>query len=308
MVEVDRLERRFGDFVAVDRISFGFRAGDIFGFVGPNGAGKTTTMRILATLDAPTTGDARVNGVSVVDYPDEIRSSIGFMPDHLSVYTNLYVEEYLDFFARTYGLSGRRRREAVQSVMDFTELHSLRRKMCDTLSKGMRQRLGLARTLIHDPKVLILDEPASGLDPRARIEFRALLEELSRRGKGILISSHILTELSEICNVVAIIERGKLLTCGAIEEIRKNLRRHSVIRIGFLDRIEEAHKKVMLYPGVQAVRVAGKELEVEFVGDEAARAALLKNLVQGGLPVVQFAGHEQNLEDIFMEVTKGQVQ
>lgn len=307
-VEILSLDRWFGDLKAVDNVTFSFKGGEILGFVGPNGAGKTTTMRVLATLDTPDGGDARVNGFSVVDDPDRVRHLIGFMPDNLGVYSNLTVEDYLDFFARAYGLRGDRRREALQSVMEFTDLWPLRAKMCDALSKGMRQRLGLGRTLIHDPSVLILDEPASALDPRARIEFRELLGELARRGKAILISSHILTELSEICNRVAIIERGKLLAGGTIDEIRDKLRTAATLRIGLIDRVEEARKILAVYPNVVAVRVAGREIEVDYSGDEAGRAELLRMLVQGGYPVTQFTAREQNLEDIFMQVTTGKVQ
>ena len=307
-VEIDALERQFTDVKAVDRVSFTFGSGDIFGFVGPNGAGKTTTMRILATLDTPDGGDARVGGVSVVDDPDRVRHLIGFMPDHLGVYSNLSVEDYLDFFARAYGLRGAARREALRSVMEFTDLMDLRGKMCEALSKGMRQRLGLARTLIHNPQVLILDEPAAALDPRARIEFRELLLELARRGKAVLISSHILTELSEIVNSVAIIERGRILATGGVNDIRRGLTPVTVLRIVLLDRAEEAEKAARVYPDVDGVRLSGNEIEVDYRGDEAGRAALLRELVQAGHRVIQFSCKEQNLEDIFMQITTGKVQ
>jgi ABC-2 type transport system ATP-binding protein len=192
--------------------------------------------------------------------------------------------------------------------MEFTDLMGLRQKMCEALSKGMRQRLGLARTLIHNPSVLILDEPAAALDPRARIEFRELLLELARRGKAVLISSHILTELSEIVNSVAIIERGRILATGAVGDIRRRLTPVTVLRISLLDRLEVARKAVQIHPNVDAVRVAGKDLEVEYRGDEAGRAALLRDLVQAGHAVTQFTFKEQNLEDIFMQITTGKVQ
>jgi ABC-2 type transport system ATP-binding protein len=307
-VEIDALERKFADVKAVDKVSFTFGSGDILGFVGPNGAGKTTTMRILATLDAPDGGDARVGGVSVVDDPDRVRHLIGFMPDHLGVYSNLSVEDYLDFFARAYGLRGRARHDALRSVMAFTDLEGLRHKMCEALSKGMRQRLGLARTLIHDPRVLLLDEPTAALDPRARIEFRELLLELARQGKAILISSHILTELAEIVNSVAILERGRLLVTGSVEDIRKRLTRMTVLHIAFLDRVEEGQKALQVYPNVEGMRVAGKEIEVDYCGDDEGRATLLRDLVQAGLRVTQFTCKEQNLEDIFMQITTGKVQ
>jgi len=307
-VELEALERAFDGVRAVDRVSFRFQSGDIFGFVGPNGAGKTTTMRILATIDLPDRGDARVGGHSVINDPDRVRRLIGFMPDHLSLYSRLTVEEYLDFFARAYGLRGGRRKQALDSVIEFTDLGELRDRMCDALSKGMRQRLGLARILMHDPQVLILDEPASALDPRARIEFRELLRQLAARGKAILISSHILTELSEICNRVAIIERGKILATGSLDEIRKGLKRTSRIRIALLDRLEEAQKELAVTPNVDAARVAGTALEIEYRGDEAGRAGLLRDLVQKGFSVTQFTCEESNLETIFMQITTGKVQ
>lgn len=307
-VEIEAMERRFGDLVAVNRISFGVPRGEVFGFVGPNGAGKTTTMRILATLDMPTSGDARVAGKSVVDDPDSVRHLLGFMPDSLGVYSNMTVYEYLDFFARSYRLRGEARRAAVRTVMDFADLGPLQNKGCETLSKGMKQRLGLARTLIHDPQVLVLDEPAAGLDPRARIELRELVRELARRGKTILISSHILSELAEICSVIGIIERGRMLVHGTIDEIRTRLKRGTVVRLATLDDVEEVRKRVMLLPKVGEVRPSGNELEFDFGGDDAERAELLRKLIESGVRVTQFASREQGLEDIFMQITTGEVQ
>ncbi|PIE18388.1 MAG: multidrug ABC transporter ATP-binding protein, partial [Proteobacteria bacterium] len=198
LVEIDHLWRRFGDTVAVRDVSFSFDAGQVFGFIGPNGAGKTTTMRILAGLDEPSGGDCRVGGLSTIDDADRVACRLGYMPDDFGTYPNTTVAEYLDFFARAYGLRGAARRRAVADVVDFCQLGGLTGKLITALSKGMKQRLGLGRTLVHDPDVLILDEPAAGLDPRARVELRALIRLLAKQGKAVLISSHILADLDEI--------------------------------------------------------------------------------------------------------------
>jgi len=218
-VEVRNLVRRFGRTTAVDCINFEFQSGDIYGFVGPNGAGKTTTMRIMATLDEPCEGDIFIDGVSLINYPEKVRRWIGFMPDSLPAHNDISVAEYIDFFARAYGLRGARRRKAVEGVLDFTNLQGIRWKMLSSLSKGMKQRVSLARSIVHDPSVLIMDEPAAGLDPRARVELRELLKILRQQGKAVLISSHILTELSEICTGAVIIEQGKILRAGSVTEL-----------------------------------------------------------------------------------------
>lgn len=218
-VEVRNLVRRFGRTTAVDHINFDFESGDIYGFVGPNGAGKTTTMRIMATLDEPCDGDIYVDGVSLINYPEKVRQWIGFMPDSLPAHHDISVAEYIDFFARAYGLRGARRRKAVEGVLDFTNLQGIRWKMLSNLSKGMKQRVSLARSIVHDPAVLVMDEPAAGLDPRARVELRELLKILRQQGKAVLISSHILTELSEICTGAVIIEQGRILRAGSVSEL-----------------------------------------------------------------------------------------
>src|SRR5262245_9934382 len=223
--EFRNLHRFFGKLKAVNNVSFKAYPGQVVGFIGPNGAGKTTSMRILATLDLPTAGDAFVEGFSVLDDPDRVRKILGFMPDSFGRYSNMNVLEYLDFYARAYGFRGEARRDAVERVLAFTDLGKLSEKPIDTLSKGLSQRLGLGRTLIHDPRVLVLDEPAAGLDPRARVELRELIHLLAADlKKTILISSHILTELSEICDSAAIIEAGRILACGTIEEIMETLK------------------------------------------------------------------------------------
>src|SRR5438128_3532783 len=222
-ISVLHLRKHFGKTKAVDDISFTFTSGQIYGFVGPNGAGKSTTMRILATLDEPTAGDAFVDGVSVVEEPERARRLVGYVPDSLPTHRDMSVHEYLDFFARAYGLAGRHRLQVLERIEEFTNLTGIREKPVVALSKGMKQRVSIARAILHDPPVLIMDEPAAGLDPRARIELRELLKMLSWQGKAILISSHILTELAEICDGVVIIEHGKILRAGKLDKILPNV-------------------------------------------------------------------------------------
>src|ERR1041384_1103363 len=218
-VDVVHLRKRYGSTKAVNDISFTFGAGEIYGFVGPNGAGKSTTRRILATLDEPTAGDARIDGISVVEEPEKAHRLVGYVPDLLPEHRDISVHEYLDFFARAYGIRGQKRKKVVEEIESFTNLLGIREKHVNALSKGMKNRVSVARALVHDPPVLIMDEPASGLDPRARIELRELLKVLAGQGKAILISSHILTELAEICDAAVFIEQGRLLRYGAIDEL-----------------------------------------------------------------------------------------
>ncbi len=308
-VSVANLKKHYGSTRAVDNISFGFTSGEIFGFVGPNGAGKTTTMRILATLEEPTGGDAYVDGVSVTQYPEKARQLVGFVPDNLPTHRDMNVHEYLDFFARAYGLKNPRRKKVVDDVEEFTNLTGIREKNLIALSKGMKQRVSVARALLHDPPVLILDEPANGLDPRARVELRELLRALTAQGKAILISSHILTELGEICDGVVIIEHGRMLRAGSIEQITKAEVPHRTIEIRLLDRQTEACKQLLVTPGIErAVVVDGRVIETDVMGDEAACCEVLANLVKAGFRVLEFRQRRADLEEIFMNVTKGEVQ
>lgn len=307
VVEVVQLKRHFGQTLAVDGISFEVAAGHIFGFVGPNGAGKTTTMRILATLDEPTAGDAYVQGCSVVQEPEKVRHMVGFMPDALPVHRDVSVHEYLDFFARAYGIRGRKRKQVVESVEDFTNLTGIRGKMLRALSKGMKQRVSLARSIVHDPAVLVLDEPAAGLDPRARVELRELLRALADRGKAILISSHILTELAEICNGAVLIERGKLLRAGQLSDILVTDGRR-VVLIRPLGPVEPLCQALLEMPRVTAARPSGEQVEVHLDGDDEHCADLLGAMVQRGFRIAHFQQQRTNLEQVFMSVTKGDVQ
>jgi ABC-2 type transport system ATP-binding protein len=312
-IEIVNLHKQFGWTHAVNDVSFAFTAGQVVGFVGPNGAGKTTTMRIMATLDEPTSGDVLLDGTSVVEEPERARHLIGYMPDALPTHRDMTVRDYLDFFARAYGLKGVKREKVIASVEAFTNLTELRDKLLNALSKGMKQRVSLARALLHDPPVLIMDEPAAGLDPRARIELRELLRVLAAQGKAILISSHILTELAEICDAAIFIEQGRLLRYGAIEELLSIphaetavARRSILLRV--LDDVDAVQRHLVQLPGVDEARVAGDELIVTLAGDETACAELLRALVQEGFRIVEFQLQRVNLEEIFLNVTKGAVQ
>jgi ABC-2 type transport system ATP-binding protein len=307
-IELRHLHRVFDETHAVNDVSFEVYAGEVFGYIGPNGAGKTTSMRILATLDEPTAGDALVDGLSVVDDPDRVRRRLGFMPDYFGTYENVSVREYLDFFARAYGLRGRQRTSAVDSVMDFTDLDPLADKAIDGLSKGMKQRLCLGRTMIHDPPVLVLDEPAAGLDPRARIELREMIAALAAAGKAVLISSHILTELAEICHRVGIIEQGRLLAIGSVSEISARMQDSALVHVRVLRDAERLRHWLAARDDVADLHVEGQLATFRHVGDRDSEAALLREVVEAGFPVLEFGAKHKSLEDVFLQVTEGRVQ
>ncbi|MBN2295334.1 MAG: ABC transporter ATP-binding protein [Pirellulales bacterium] len=312
MIEFRGLFRHFGQTKAVDGVSFGVERGTVFGFIGPNGAGKTTSMRILATLDQPTAGDAFVDGFSVVEDPDRVRHRLGFMPDYTGTYPNVNVREYLDFFARAYHLRGAKRERAVEEVMDFTGLDVLADKPTDGLSKGMRQRLCLGRALIHDPTVLVLDEPAAGLDPRARIELREMIRDLAAKGKTVLISSHILTELSEVCDTVGIIEQGRLLAVGAVDAIQhprhKARQAKKVMEIRLIGDTQAAAEWLAANAQIEKPQTDGQKISFLFDGDRQQQADLLRAMIMADFQVESFGSRRQSLEDVFMQVTEGLVQ
>jgi ABC-2 type transport system ATP-binding protein len=308
LIALRHLHRYFGDTRAVNDISFEVPAGTVFGYIGPNGAGKTTSMRILATLELPTYGDALVDGFSVLEDPDRVRKRLGFMPDYFGTYPNVNCWEYLDFFARAYGLIGRERHQALQHVMAFTQLDRLAEKPISGLSKGMKQRLCLGRAMIHDPAVLILDEPAAGLDPRARIELREMIRQLAEQGKAILISSHILTELAEMCDRVAIIELGRLVATGTVDDIQRKLQPHREVQVRVLGNVASAAQWLAARPDVSAVRTEGHLLRLSHQGDQASEAALLREMVLADFQVAEFAAYSQSLEQVFLQVTTGAVQ
>jgi ABC-2 type transport system ATP-binding protein len=282
--------------------------GQITGFVGPNGAGKTTTMRIAATLDVPDSGDVLVDGISVLVEPRLARERIGYMSDQFHPYPNLDVLQYLDFFARAYGLRGEARWRTVRSVAQFCGLLPFAERPATGLSKGMGQRLHLAKTLLHDPQLLILDEPASGLDPRARIEFRNLLKELAAAGKGILISSHILPELGEMCDSVVVVEKGSRVVSGTIAEIQQTVAHEQVVSLRVLAATEALERFLLTQPDVTDVVVDGARARFHFAAAESALAELLARAVAHGLQVVEFRRSEADLEDIFLQTTKGNLQ
>ncbi|QDS99380.1 putative ABC transporter ATP-binding protein YxlF [Adhaeretor mobilis] len=308
LIEVRGLHRYFGKTKAVQDMSFKVFPGEVFGYIGPNGAGKTTSMRILATLDEPTYGNAFVDGFSVVDDPDRVRRRLGFMPDYFGAYQNVNVYEYLDFFARSYGLRGAQRTGAIHYVMDFTQLDKLADKPIDGLSKGMKQRLCLGRTMIHDPAVLILDEPAAGLDPRARIELREMIALLAKNGKAVLISSHILTELAEICDRVGIIEQGKLLAVGSVDEISGRAETISKVQVRVLDGTERLITWLTARDDIADIVQKDRGVAFTHEGGPPKQAELLKQLVQAEFAVVDFASKTKSLEDVFLHVTEGRVQ
>jgi ABC-2 type transport system ATP-binding protein len=308
MIELRRLHRFFGPTRAVDDVSFEVERGRVFGYIGPNGAGKTTSMRILATLEIPSLGDAYVDGFSVVNDPDRVRRRLGFMPDYFGTYPNVNVVEYLDFFARAYGLRGTERLKALRYVMDFTKLDGLANKPIDGLSKGMKQRLCLGRTMIHNPGVMILDEPAAGLDPRARIQLREMIRQLAADGKTILISSHILTELAEMCDTVGIIEQGKLLAVGSVEQIQKGQQRQSWVRVRILGGAASLGQWLAARGDVHEMQIDGEQAVFAHDGDEQSEADLLRDMVQAGFRVAAFGSRQKSLEDVFMQVTAGLVQ
>ena len=307
-LEIDNLVRHFGRVRAVDGISFSVGAGEVVGFVGPNGAGKTTTLRIIATLDEATTGDVRIDGVSIADYPEIGRRQIGYMPDALPEHADMTAHEYVDFFGRAFGFRGAALREAVAEVEAFTGLETIRNKTLKNLSKGMKQRVSLARALVHRPELLVMDEPANGLDPRARIELRELVQALAENGKSILISSHILSELNEMCSSIVIIERGLLLGNGTVETLSgSNLRATQQVLMRALTPTPEALVRILLeQPGVTAAHIRGDRCLAEVPSGSDAIADLLAALVQRGVRIIEFHPEQVGLEEIFMKVTRGE--
>ena len=307
MIELTNFSKHYGDFVAVENLSLKIEAGEMFGFIGPNGAGKSTTMRFLVTLLKATDGQGTVNGHDVAKDPMAVRRSIGYMPDNFGVYDGMKVWEFLDFFSVAYQVPHSRRKQVIGDVLELLDLTHKRNDFVNGLSRGMKQRLCLAKTLVHDPPVLILDEPASGLDPRARIEVKALLKELRRMGKTILISSHILTELADCCSSIGIIERGQLLMHGPIEDVYRRIRGNRQLEIKFVDNMDIGLSVIRSLPQTLGVEVEEFSVKVEFAGDDEQVAALLEQLTAQGARVRSFADKDPTLEDVFMLVTKGLV-
>jgi ABC-2 type transport system ATP-binding protein len=302
-IETRGLTRRFGKLMAVDNLNLQVMAGSLFGLIGPNGAGKTTTLRMLAGLLEPTSGEIVLNGRVANHDWRELQWQIGYMPDFFGVYEDMLVWEYLDFFARCYDLPTARRRQVTDELLELVDLVEKRDAYVQTLSRGMRQRLCLAHALVHDPQVLLLDEPASGLDPRARVEMRELLRELGAMGKTIVVSSHILAELAELCDAVGIIEKGRLVACGSLDDIRRQVRAGRTLRLKVLSGQDEAGAVLRDQPGVGQVYEVNGCLEVEFLGDDEAAAGLLTALVARGVRVVSFSEVTSDLEEVFLRLT-----
>lgn len=307
IVRTEGLVKRYDRTIAVAGVDLDIEEGEIFGLVGPNGAGKTTTLRILATLLEPTAGEAEIAGWSVARNPNEVRRVLGFMPDVFGVYDDMRVWEYLDFFGRCYGLPAAARKRIIGDLLDLVDLGDKRDTYVQGLSRGMQQRLCLAHALVHDPKVLLLDEPASGLDPRARVELRELLRELRTLGKTIVISSHILPELEELCTSVAIVDRGRVLASGRISDIERRLRVGAVLRARVLadgEALESARTWFSGRPDVASAAILPDgTLELGFRGDEPGAAALLHDAVSSGLAIASFSRAASDLEELFLQVT-----
>ncbi|MBK8978808.1 MAG: ABC transporter ATP-binding protein [Planctomycetes bacterium] len=309
MLEARGLTKNFGRLRAVDDVSFAVHRGRVTGFIGPNGAGKTTTMRILATLELPDAGDAWIDGLSVLEEPRGVRERVGFMADRFDAYPNLDVMQFLDFFARAYGLRGRDRIRTVRQVAEFCGLTSFAGRPATGLSKGMGQRLHLAKTLLHSPALLILDEPASGLDPRARIEFRELVRALAADGVAVLISSHILAELGELCDDVLVVEQGRLAVAGALKDVARAVHGAHRIAMRVVGGDQAALQRfLVLQPQVRDVDSVGERVEFSLDGDDQVAAALLARAVGAGLQVVEFVPEAADLEEIFLHATRGRLQ
>ncbi len=310
IIETKNLNKRYKNVSAVKDLNLSVEEGAIYGFVGPNGAGKTTTMHILTTLLAPTGGEAFVGGYSVLTQPRDVRRVIGYMPDFFGVYDDMKVWEYLDFFAACYDIPEADRPPLIRDLLELVDLTHRADDMVDSLSRGMKQRLCLARTLAHDPQVLILDEPASGLDPRARIEIRELLVQLAGMGKTIFFSTHILADVAEICTQVGIIEAGSLVMQGSVEEMQRQLVPHREIIITLLGEAELAQQTMLKVKGVEAVEELKPEngrdkLHVRLRGEDSDVSQLLVTLVKAGIPVMHFTEETRDLESVFMKATRG---
>lgn len=305
MIEVKHLVKCYGQFTAVDNLSFEIPTGCVFGFVGPNGAGKTTTMRIMAGLLRQTTGEVLYDGKEMTSDRKFLKETVGYMPDFFGVYDNLKVKEYMDFFAGTYYIPVDDRKALIDNLLQLVDLEEKKEAYVDSLSRGMKQRLCLARSLIHDPELLILDEPASGLDPRARVEMKEILKTLGDMGKTILISSHILPELSEMCTQIGIIDKGRMQIQGTVAEIMRQLTKKRLFHVKVLDETDVAAARAREFASVRDVVEGEREIHFAFEGSEEERAAILASMVRAGVPVIDFREQEGNLEEIFMTITGG---
>ncbi|MGK0465654.1 ATP-binding cassette domain-containing protein [Clostridium sp.] len=304
MLKIENLYKNYGSFQAVNNLTLNIPKGEIFGFVGPNGAGKTTTMKIVCGLLAATSGQVSVDGIDISNNIRMLKSKIGYMPDFFGVYDDLKVIEYLEFYASIYNIKGKESVKICNDLLELVDLTDKKNIYVDTLSRGMKQRLCLARSLVHNPDLLVLDEPASGMDPRARVEMKEILRTLRGMGKTILVSSHILTELSELCTSIGIIDKGKVLMSGTVDEIVQKVYHSQRIRMKVIDKVEDALRILKEFPDIVEANTVGTNIiEADFNGDDAFMSTILKRLVQGDIKVVSFNALDGNLEDIFMKVT-----
>ncbi|GAF66665.1 ABC transporter ATP-binding protein [Bacillus sp. TS-2] len=306
MIRTEQLTKKYGSFTALDELTLTIEEGTVFGFVGQNGAGKSTTFQILATLMSPTYGTAYIDGIDVCKEPAKVREKIGYMPDFFGVYDQFRAVEYLDFYGASYGLTVDERKKIIPQLLDLVNLSHKSDSYVDLLSRGMKQRLCLARSLIHDPSVLILDEPASGLDPRARIEMRGILRELKAMGKTIIISSHILPELAEMCDEIGVIDQGKLVAKGSVTDIQKQLEQQKLIQVKVQKNIDQT---MMFFEDQSHVinlnQLNETDFEFIFTGDDASQIQLLQQAIAANIPLLSFHLVKTNIEDVFMEITKG---
>ncbi|ERI92231.1 ABC transporter, ATP-binding protein [Clostridiales bacterium oral taxon 876 str. F0540] len=304
MLEIKNLRKDYGKYTAVNNLNLTVEKGEIFGFVGPNGAGKTSTMKIVAGLMPATSGEVYVDGIDALNESRKVKEKIGYMPDFFGVYDNLKVIEYLEFYASIYGINGTESRKVCGDLLELVDLTSKENAYVDSLSRGMKQRLCLARSLVHNPELLILDEPASGMDPRARFEMKEILRSLKDMGKTIIISSHILPELAELCTTIGIIEKGSFVIRGTVEEIMLNVYNSRPLKIKVLGKLEEAAAVLKEIPKVDRISAEGSTLTVAYSGTEEEMSKLLAILISKNISVVSFGQSEGNLEEIFMKVTE----
>lgn len=305
MLAIKNLNKRYGRFQAVTDLNFEVAEGEIFGFVGPNGAGKTTTMKIMCGLLKATSGEITLDGVDVIANSKRIKEKIGYMPDFFGVYDDLKVSEYLEFYASIYNIKGQARKKITDDLLELVDLSHKREAYVDSLSRGMKQRLCLARSLVHNPRILVLDEPASGMDPRARVEMKEILKNLKDMGKTIIISSHILPELAELCTSIGIIDKGRMVISGSVDEIMQQVYSKKVVKLKVKDRLDDAVMILKEYPFVDKLVTGEDTIQAGFEGGDEEMSRVLSALVNRGIPVVSFAQLNGNLEDVFMKVTKG---
>jgi ABC-2 type transport system ATP-binding protein len=305
MLSIRNLNKRYGKFQAVSELNLEVAEGEIFGFVGPNGAGKTTTMKIICGLLRATSGEITLDGVDIIQNSRRMKGKIGYMPDFFGVYDDLKVSEYLEFYASIYNIKGQERKRITDDLLELVDLGSKREAYVDSLSRGMKQRLCLARSLVHNPRLLVLDEPASGMDPRARFEMKEILKNLKGMGKTIIISSHILPELAELCTSIGIIDQGRMVISGSNEEIMQQVYNKKVVRLKVRDRLDDAVLILKEYPFVDKLVIGENTIQAGFGGGDEEMSRVLSDLISRGIPVVSFAQMDGNLEDVFMKVTKG---